>query len=348
MKVGLEHLLQREVYADTLRRLDARALLDHYNAENQTEQLNSDGSTEIVHSCLLDRVEPHHTNGDANPSASCNIDKKTYVCYALGFGCDLLHLVQKLEDKESFSEALGEVGQFLAGATQDTSSLDAMIADAFADHHAYQIELPAYNDRILANWDRPHPYWNYRGISSEAQQFLRLGYDERELRVVFPHFVKGTLVGWVKRAIPGQTMPQIPKYKNNSGFPKSETLYNLDAARNYPRVCVVESPMSVARAVSLGLHNVVATFGAKVSAQQIAQLEDFQTVYVWMDTGPAGLGGEKKLVEGLYRYTDVRVVAPDGGMDMADADLDTIAEKLASATPASLKLGEYDRSKNGR
>lgn len=344
-KVGLEHLLQKEIYQDSLRRLDARALLEHYNAENCTEQANKDGTTEIVHSCLLDRVEPHHTNGDANPSASCNIDKKTYVCYSMGFGCDLFHLVQKLEDKEDFADALGVIGQFLSGATQEVHSLDAEIVKAFADHEIYQVELPAYNDRILDNWDKPHPYWDYRGISKQAQEFLRLGYDEREQRVVFPHFVNGVLVGWVKRAIPGQTMPQIPKYRNNSGFPKSETLYNFDVAKNYPRVCVVESPMSVARAVSLECPNVVATFGAKVGNKQISLLEDFHTVYVWMDTGPAGLQGEQKLVEHLYRYTDVRVVTPDGGLDLADADLDKIGEKLAEATPASLKLGEYDQAR---
>ena len=342
-KVGLEHLLQKEVYADYLRRLDARALLDFYNAENQTEQTNKDGSTEIVHSCLLDRVEPHHTNGDANPSASCNIDKKTYVCYSMGFGCDLFHLVQKLEDQESFADALGVVGQFLTGSTQEVGTLDAEIAAAFANHDAYRIELPAYNDRILASWDKPHPYWDHRGISPAAQEMLRLGYDEREQRIVFPHFVKDTLVGWQKRVIPGQTTPPYPKYRNSSGFPKSETLYNLDVACNYSRVAVVESPMSVARAVSLGLHNVVATFGAKVNAQQIACLEDFHTVYVWFDDDPAGRHGEKKLVEHLYHHTDVRVVAPEGGRDMGDADLDEIASKLVSATPASLKLGEYDQ-----
>jgi hypothetical protein len=344
-KVGLEHLLQKEIYADSLRRLDARALLEHYNAENCTEQANKDGTTEIVHSCLLDRVEPHHTNGDANPSASCNIDKKTYVCYSMGFGCDLFHLIQKLEDKEDFADALGVIGQFLSGATQEVHSLDAEIAKAFADHEAYQIELPAYDDRILDSWDKPHPYWDYRGISREAQGLLRLGYDEREQRVVFPHFVEGTLVGWQKRAIPGQTLPDYPKYRSSSGFPKSETLYNLDVAKEYPRVCVVESPMSVARALSLGIPRVVATFGAKVSKKQISWLEDFHTVYVWFDDDPAGLHGEKKLVEHLYRYTDVRVVTPENKRDLADCDLEEIAVKLTQAIPAALKLGEYDLQK---
>jgi hypothetical protein len=350
MRVGLEHLLQKELYNDRLRRLDARELLAHYNAENATEQTNKDGTTEIVHSCLLDRVEPHHTNGDANPSASMNIDKKTYVCYSLGFGCDLMHLVMKLEGLESLDDAMGVIGGFLTGSVTDAPNLDAEIAAIFAEStvSTYTINLPSYDDRILTSWAKPHPYWNHRGISLEAQEVLRLGYDEREQRIVFPHRVDGTLVGWQKRSIPGETKPDYPKYRSSSGFPKSETLYNFDMASDHQRVCVVESPMSVARALSLGIPNVVATFGAKVNAKQIALLHDFQTVYVWFDDDPAGLHGEKRIVEGLYHFTDVRVVAPDGGRDMADADLEEIASKLAAATPASLKLGEYDQARSVR
>lgn len=340
---GMEYLLSQEVHQDYLRRLDARAVLEHYGARNCTEQAGGDGTTEIVHSCLLDRVEPHHTNGDEHPSAACNIDKRAYVCYSLGWGGSLFRLIQKLENKESLSDTLGVVGQFLTGATQDSTTMLAELDKLFhpTSLHA-QIDLPAYSDRILDGWARHHPYWAIRGITPEAIAALRLGYDERERRIVFPHFVNGVLVGWQKRVIPGETQPDYPKYRNSSGFPKSETLYNLDIAQRSPRVCVVESPMSVARAMSLGIPNVVATFGAKISDLQIAQLADFERVYVWFDRDGAGLAGEKKLVEGLHKRTEVFVVTPDRGKDMGDANLDTIAAKLHEAVPASLRLGEYD------
>ncbi len=342
-RIGLDYLLQQDMHQDYLRRLDARAVLEHYGARNCTEQAGGDGTTEIVHSCLLDQVEPHHSNNDEHPSAACNIDRKVYVCYALGWGGNLFRLIQKMENKESLSDTLGTVGQFLTGATQDSTTVLAELDKLF--HPTVlgeQIDLPSYSDRILDGWARHHPYWAVRGISPEAIEGLRLGYDERERRIVFPHFVDGTLVGWQKRVIPGETKPDYPKYRNSSGFPKSETLYNLDRARRSARVCVVESPMSVARAMSLDIPNVVATFGAKVSDLQIAQLADFERVYVWFDRDGAGLAGEKKLVEGLHRRTEVFVVTPDGGKDMGDADLDDIALKLHEATPASLRLGEYE------
>ena len=347
----MEYLLSQEVHQDYLRRLDARAVLEHYGARNCTEQAGGDGTTEIVHSCLLDQVEPHHSNGDEHPSAACNIDRKVYVCYSLGWGGNLFRLIQKMENKESLGDAIGTVGQFLTGATVDSTRVVAELDKLFNPTTLHdQIELPAYSDRILDGWSRLHPYWPARGINPEAIEKLRLGYDEREHRIVFPHFVNGTLVGWQKRVIPGETTPDYPKYRNSSGFPKSETLYNLDIARRSPRVCVVESPMSVARAMSLGIPNVVATFGAKISDLQIAQLADFERVYVWFDRDGAGLAGEKKLVEGLHKRTEVYVVTPDGGKDMGDSNLDDIAVKLHEAVPASLRLGQYDawRNSHGR
>lgn len=348
---GLQSLLDKHTYNEYLRRLDARALLEHYGAQNCTEQSNyNDGSVEVVHSCLLDRVDPHHTNGDQNPSASCNIDKKQYVCYSLGFGCDLFHLVMKLEGKESLAEAMGVVGGFLTGSTLSTQAFREEFEKAFQDTNAYSLDLPSYDPSVLNNWlDMPHDYWASRNISEGAQGVLKLGFDPTSGRVVFPHFVQDTLVGWQKRVVPGVSRDEFPKYKNSPGFPKSETLYNFDRAAQFDQVLVVESPMSVARAVTVGLPNVVATFGAKVSPVQIAQLRQFDTVYVWFDRDAAGINGEKKIVEGLYRHTDVRVITPDGGKDLGDVSgEDEIAFKLNTSVAAPIRLGEYDSYKRAR
>jgi DNA primase len=113
---------------------------------------------------------------------------------------------------------------------------------------------------------------------------------------------------------------------------------------------VVESPMSVAKAVSLGLHNVVSTFGAKVSREQIRLLREggFETIYIWFDRDSAGVKGERKLAEGLYRVQPVKVVTPHRGKDLADCDLADIAVYLKHAVPAALKLGYSDMFRRAR
>lgn len=341
--MSLQAILDQETYRSYLRRLDAQAVLDYYGAQNCTEQVNAkDGTTEVVHSCLLDRVEPHHSNGDASPSASCNLDKKTYVCYSLGFGCDLFHLVMKLEGKESFAEAMGMVGNFLTGATREAAIMQAELDRVFAATPAYSMNLPAYDTRVLQQWLTPHPYWGQRGIDEETQQLLHLGYDPHEQRVVFPHYVQDKLVGWQKRVIPGVTNPPFPKYRNSPGFPKSETLYAHDFCTPGP-VLVVESPMSVAHAYSIGLRNVTATFGAKVSQAQIDLLKAHEKVIIWFDADPAGMAGEHKLLEGLYRHTETLRVTPEEGKDLADYDMEAFERYTAANTmPAVLRLAALD------
>lgn len=340
MKVGMQHLQKRFLYDEYRRRLDARAVLAHYGAENCSEQQASDGTTEISHSCLIDRVELHHAHGDINPSASCNVDKKVYICHQW-WGGDLFHFIAKMEGKEGLSDIVPVVGQFLSGATTEGDALYKELEKLFVHRSIPGVKMPSYAEKVLEPWLVEHPYWAYRQISPEAIEKLRLGYDAREKRIVFPHFVDGKLVGWQKRLTP-ETRPAWPKYRNSLGFPKSETLYNLDAATEYEAVCVVESPMSVARAVSLEFPSVVATFGAKVTDQQIELLKQFHKVMVWFDDDFAGLIGERKLVRGLYRSVEnVRVVVPDKGRDMADCGEEELCVKLSQAIPAPVRMVDY-------
>ena len=118
MITGMQALADERLYYRYLHSLDAREVLVHYGAEHVTEQPGEDGTTELVHSCLIDRVEPHHRNRDANPSASVNVEKRKFICYASQWRGDLFHLVMKMEGKESFSEALLAVSDLIhAGPT---------------------------------------------------------------------------------------------------------------------------------------------------------------------------------------------------------------------------------------
>jgi DNA primase len=183
---------------------------------------------------------------------------------------------------------------------------------------------------------------------------MRIGYDPVANRIVFPHFWGGKLVGWQKRSIPESTLPgfswpptefQKPKYKNSSGFPKSEHLYMYDAALGEHTVIVVESPMSVAKAYELYIGGVVATFGAKVSQAQIDLLKYWGRVIVWFDADRAGQAGAGKLVQGLYRHAQVSVVEPEPGKDLGDYHTaDQIKSKLKGCRPAALWLPEYWRN----
>lgn len=352
MELGLKHLSDRALYKEYKNRINPRDVLDYYGAENTSEKIFGDGTTEILHSCLLDRVERHHTNGDMKPSAVMNLDHKLYVCYSW-LSCDIFHFIMKMEKKEYFSEIIRFIQPFLSGsASEDPENFKKELERLFDQKEVYSLELPSYSERILKPWLVSHPYLREdRGVSLEASSRLMIGWDSEDNRLVFPHFFQGKLVGWQKRAIPSSplwpgTLTQIPKYKSNISFPKSHTLYNYDRAIQEKSVLVVESPMSVAKAYSLGLENVVATFGGGVTKNQAQLLRSFDEVIVWMDRDDAGYKGERLLVQSLYNYCRVRVVEPEKKKDLADSDtIEEVQAKLESASPAFLKLAQYGGQK---
>lgn len=362
MRTGIAALRDQDFksqYRDYLNRLDARAVLDHYGAEHSYDLVNAkDGSTEVIHSCLLDTVERHHAHGDQNPSAACNLDKKLYVCYSY-WGGDLIHFIMKMEGKDTPEEVAGIVNDFLTGTTKEEDVFAAEIAKMMeaAPAGTYTDELPSYSEKIIAPWAFVHPYLTERGIDAVTASHLDIGWDETDNRITIPHFWDGKLVGWQKRAIPprpGQwpgTEPQIPKYRSTSGFPKSQTLYGWDyltAAQRADHLIVVESPFSVIKAAALGVPGVVATFGAKVSVAQIKLLTIARRVTVWMDDDTAGRMAERKLVRGLFRSVDILdVVEPAPKTDLGDyAEARQVEACLKRAAPAIYRLSEWDRGRS--
>lgn len=360
MKSGLAHFSTRFLYQEYKKRIDPYEVLSYYGVDNSHERTANDGTTEVVHSCLLDRVEPHHAHGDSNPSASLNVDHKLFICYSY-WGGDIFQLLMKMEQKETLPELVPFLQQFLSESRDDSKDrFKEEIEKIFAKEEIQLFDPPSYSEMILKPWLVSHPYLREnRGVSLEASSKLKIGYDPDANRLVFPHFWEGKLVGFQKRSIPQgpywpATLPDkfgnLPKYKNSIAFPKTQTIYNYDSVRQakYSSVIVVESPMSVARAYSLGIENIVATFGAKISQTQIDLLKEFDELYIWMDNDEdrAGQKAEELLVRSLYRQTRVWRVPADWKKDLGDAESrEEVDAKLASADPAVLVLGEYDRWK---
>lgn len=362
MRTGFAEIRDRFNAADYLRRIDPERILEHYGARNMTDSRSRDGSREIIHSCLIDQVEPHHANRDENPSAAMNTDKATYACYGYWMG-GIFDFVMKMEQKEYLTDVIDVLVSFLGddtGSGADRASLTSKLEELFRRGTVGAVEdSPGYAHQAIAKWvGVRHPYaTEERKITDRAYEHLHLGYDPDTRRLVFPHYVGGKLVGWQQRAIPDRpgvwpgSVSQVPKYKNNSSFPKSSTVYRLDEARRSSApVVVVESPMSVARAVSLGFDNVVALFGASAPPGQIAALQSLgKPLVIWMDDDPAGYRAEEKLMEGLARHVPVSVVVPQKGRDMGDAQsLNEIERMVASAKPAVLRRMDHLRGPYGR
>lgn len=377
LKTGLDHIERdqhdRRLYKQYLRRIDVQVVLNHYGARNQEEQ-----GDEILHSCLLDTVDKHHSNGDENPSALANVEEKLYLCrtYSRWRGGDMIQFIMRMERKENFNDVVPIIAAMLDDEdlpeAEKTQRFKDELLEALHPTAKAEVPIPDYDYRVLRGWAQIHPYTLERGISHEAASRLQIGYDEKAVRITFPHWLPdGRLVGWQKRRLEDPRWPQTPpepvkdedgkivkyidpppKYKNNKGLPKRTTLYNLQRVleRDKEHVIVVESPMSVAKAETLMtgpedlLAGVVASFGAEMTDEQIDLLKQFRRVYVFMDNDGAGNGAAKLLTTELHRHVSVYVVPTEIGKDLGDYDSrDELIRLLDKSEPAFRAMARWNK-----
>lgn len=293
------------------RNIDARAVLHHYGAR----QISEDGD-ELIHSCLINRVDPHHSNGDAKPSAALNKKSLLYSCFSYGGG-DILWFIRKMENLKWHEPILPYLEKFFIQSDQQSSEDFLTQIQALFPRESIPTRLPAYSPRLLDAWAWIHPYLiEERGLSEEVICRYQIGYDEKENKIVIPHYWQGKLVGWQKRKMNSPHYYRKPgheieaKYVDSPEFPKKLTFYNFDEVqkRNETTVVVVESALSVLKAETWGETNVISPFSASCSVEQMNLLAEFPRVIIFMDDDIAGWRGALRLCRAIHRTTRVQVV----------------------------------------
>ena len=193
---------------------------------------------------------------------------------------------------------------------------------------------------MLHAWVGIHPYLTDpradrgRGIPLQVAQELRFGYAEKypvdkhttSERIVLPHFWKGKLVGWQTRRLADDG---TPKYLSSPDFPKDQTIYHY--APREQRTVVVEAVLSVASKTHLA--HCEATFGAKVTDDQVALLSKHPVAILFMDNDDAGWKATERLGEELSRTSIVLVVENPWAADPADIEDDDFMSLVSTAVP---------------
>lgn len=340
----LSEVLESEEFVKNLRAkakdtIDANELLDYYNAEN-IQPRNKSG--EVVHSCLIERVHPHHTNGDQTPSASLNAESLLYSCWSFG-GFDVLGLLETLEgSREGAARVLAKLS-----TGESTTSFLEHVKGILESGDVFHI--PKYNKNILNAWSVIHPYLLDRGLTEETVVSAQLGYDSTDVRITIPHFWKGDLVGWQKRRLDDPRYPQTVKdeehkYKNSPSFPKNETLYGYDLADKAKPVVLFEGVMEVLVARQRG-YNAVSSFSAWITKKQIEHLRVFPKVTVFYDNDGAGMMGASRVLQFLSRHTKVEVVFSESDRDfdlMTEEEVKSLIENAENSVFAKLRLDKMN------
>ena len=194
---------------------------------------------------------------------------------------------------------------------------------------------------------QPLPYMAQRRITMEDVQCFGLFFcasGKYRNRIVFPVWENGRLIYWQARAMyeesecqPGYRFIKALNPEQSPGAAvSSEVLMNLETAKHYPRVAIVEGPIDCVRTGP----DAVCTFGKQMSPAQVRRLlvRGVRAVDLLWD-GPKGKEPQGAWPEmftiapWLSAFFDVRLVfLPQG--DPADWTREQLWEHRAAGVPA--------------
>jgi DNA primase len=174
-------------------------------------------------------------------------------------------------------------------------------------------------------------YFISRGFTPETLGYFEIGFSPKKGRIVIPARDEASkLVGFIGRAVDPDAQP---KYLYSKGFPRKSILFNLNRAKKYDYIIVVEGSVDAMKIHQAGFPSVVATLGAAVTDEHIALLrKNFDTIIIFSDNDHAGFSMRDKLVEGLSDKT-VKIVEYPGAdfKDPGDMDAETIKACIEGA-----------------
>ena len=257
-------------------------------------------------------------------TASFHINDHGWYCHSTGQGGGVLELVQRLHSINCY-----EAGRWLVDhGVSDVVATVRQEVEAGPTKSSTEEEEKAENRSIRqdlrSQLDTEHPAFAAREIPSPVLEDLGAGYLERpprkdsrpdrmNHRLVFQirglqedesGYMRPVILGHMGRATTAEQEERDGKWWTYSGFRKSLELYNVDLAiledearsqmEDTDHLIVVEGCFDVAKLRAVGIHNVVATFGAHLSPQQLSRLDLINELtgvdrfLIWYDRDQAG------------------------------------------------------------
>ena len=222
---------------------------------------------------------------DVNPSMMVNLDNGMFHCFGCGCHGDARYLVRMVERKHhNASDIQCEyVYQHIQRTTEvKPLNIPSVVKRKAVSREKYAIAYDYYHGLKKVPWKRSgeldeeskavRDYMVDRGFLPDTLERLgaKVTYTD-PYQLIFPIMDNGKFKGWVSRTA-DEEVAKYRKYLYNKGFSRANTVVGEYGDRDY--VYVVEGFMDRAKLIQLGLDNVVAIFGWKMSPMQIKKLKD--------------------------------------------------------------------------
>ena len=279
-------------------------------------------------------VCPFHD--DHSPSMSVSKEKQIYTCFSCGATGNVFKFIQDYENI-SFLEAVKKCADIAhihvdIGQAREKNKHQELYDIYELSQKFYQnninTELGKKAKEYLKNRQLDENIIKEFGIGlslNEKDMLTKLlkskKYDDKTLlrsglvnennytlndvyrnRIMFPLYdLNGKVIGYNGRVYNGETENKYVNSKETDIFKKRELLYNYhkakDEARKKHQIILMEGPMDVIRAYTIGIKNCVATLGTAFGKEQAMLVRKLSTnVILCFDGDDAGLKATKTAI----------------------------------------------------
>jgi len=160
------------------------------------------------------------------------------------------------------------------------------------------------------------------GLANDGDNGL---YDIYRNRIMFPlHDINGRVIGYNGRNYQGETNNKYVNSKETEIFKKRDFLYNYhrarDVAREKKEIIIMEGPMDVIRASTIGIDNAIATLGTAFGSSQCNLINRLsKNIILCFDGDDAGLKATKSAINEFQKFgINPKIVRLPDGLDPDD------------------------------
>ena len=281
-----------------------------YYSENQIRRSLLASGIDIVSEVDIDFIIycPFHNNS-RTPAAEIHKTNGMFYCFACQETKELTEVIMQASGRSYF-----EAARLIDSKSDDRNLVEVLqeTLDKKVEFKEYDLEIIERLHQSVFTNPKAIKYYQDRKIDKNSVVKYKLGYSEKQDMVTIPVYSPdGMCLGFVGRSTEGKV------FKNTPGLPKSKTLFNLQRAKRYDKVFVVESSFDAIRLEQVGVH-AVATLGATISKEQRKLLKQyFNQVIVLGDNDEAGQNMSKKMIS-YFGTGCMAPPLPEGIKDVSD------------------------------
>lgn len=283
--------------------------VSHYS-EDQIRRTLLAAGIQIVSEVDIDFIIfcPFHNNS-RTPAGEIHKTNGLFYCFACQETKEFTEVIMQATGRSYFEAAR------LIDSKSDNKNIEEVVQqvlDKKVDFEEYDLEIIERLHNNVFNSSRAMSYYQNRKITKDSVIKYKLGYSEKQDMVTIPVYSPdGLCLGFVGRSIEGKV------FKNTPRLPKSKTLFNLQRAKRYDSIFIVESSFDAIRLEQVGVH-AVATLGATISQEQRKLIKKyFNKVYLIADNDQAGTIMSNKL-KSFFGIGCITPKLPDSVKDVSD------------------------------